>query len=372
MLTKRCRTATILLLALLLVLVQGYSLSCAKSLIKIGCITPLSGDYHQYGDRVRKGADLALEEINAAGGVDGKKLGVVYEDDQLNAKLGVNAINKLITVDKVPVILGAFGSSVTLAVAPIAEKNKVVLITSSSTADSIKDAGEYIFRNVPTNQKQGADQAQFAYEELGARKAAILYINNDYGTTLRDSFRGKFRQLGGEITSEDGHNEKNTDFRTMLQKAAAKNPDVLYVPSHDQETGLLLKQAKELGIKLPVIGCDGSITKTLIEVAQDAAEGSIYSSFGWNQEFEDKFKKKYGENPDAYAATSYDAVYIIAEAIRKGGYTGPGIQKAMLQLKNFPGVSGLTTFDEFGEVNKPYHQFVVRKGEFVLYRKSSQ
>jgi branched-chain amino acid transport system substrate-binding protein len=365
---RRCRIATTFLLAFLLL---GLLFSCSqeRQSFKIGCITPLSGDYHQYGDRVRKGADLALEEINAAGGVDGKKLEMVYEDDQLNAKLGVNAINKLITVDKVPVILGAFGSSVTLAVAPIAEKNKVVLITSSSTADSIKDAGEYIFRNVPTNQKQGADQAQFAYDELGARKAGILYINNDYGTTLRDSFIGKFRQLGGEITSEDAHNEKNTDFRTVLQKAAAKAPDVWYVPSHDHETGLLLKQAKELGIKIPVVGCDGSITKTLIEVAQDAAEGSVYSSFGWNQEFEDKFKRKYNENPDAYAATTYDAVYIIAEAIRKGGYTGPGIQKAMLQIKDFRGATGVTTFDQFGEVSKPYHQFIVRNGAFELYKK---
>jgi branched-chain amino acid transport system substrate-binding protein len=359
--------ATLLLASLLLVLFPACERE-PKS-FKIGCITPLSGDYQQYGDRVRKGADLAIEEINARGGIDGKRLEIVYEDDQLNAKMGVNAANKLITVDKVPVILGAFGSSVTLAVAPIAEKNQVVLISSSSTADSIKDAGQYIFRNVPTNKNQGADQAQFAYEKRGARTAAILYINNDYGTTLRDSFREKFKELGGTITSEDAFNEKNTDYRTLLQKAAAQNPDILFVPSHDYETGLLLKQAKELGIKIPVLGGDGSMTKTLIEVAQDAAEGSIYSSFGWNKEFEDKFKKKYGEKPDPYAATAYDAVYIIAEAIRKGGYNGPGIQKAMSQIKDFPGVSGVTTFDEFGEVDKPYHQFVVRNGDFELYSK---
>jgi branched-chain amino acid transport system substrate-binding protein len=260
---------------------------------------------------------------------------------------------------------------VTLALAPIAENNHVVLISSSSTADSIKDAGEYVFRNVPTNKKQGTDQAQFAYDKLGARTAAILYINNDYGTTLRDSFKEKFLKLGGTITSEDAFNEKNTDFRTLLQKAASKKPDVLFVPSHDQETGLLLKQKKELGINIPVLGGDGSMTNTLLKVAQDAAEGSIYSSFGWNKEFETKFESKYGTDADPYAATAYDAIYIIAEAIRKGGYTGTGIQKAMLQIKDFPGVSGMTTFDQFGEVNKPYRQFIVRNGKFELYNISS-
>ena len=258
-----------------------------------------------------------------------------------------------------------------LAVAPIAENNHVVIISSSATADGIKDAGEYIFRNVPTNSKQGADQAQFAHEKLGAKTAAILYINNDYGNTLRNGFKEKFHELGGTVLLEEASNEKDTDYRTLLQKAAAQKPDVLFVPSHDQETGLLLKQAKELGIKIPVLGCDGSVTKTLIDVAQDAAEGSIYTSFGWSQEFEEKFKSKYGEDPDGYAATSYDAVNIIAEAIRRGGYSSTGIQKAMLEIKNFPGVTGITTFDKFGEVDKPYHQFVVRGGEFKLYTKSS-
>ena len=169
----------------------------------VGCITPLTGDGADYGAATKRGLDLATEKINNNGGVNGKPLRVIYEDDQMSGRVATNAIQKLITIDRVPVIIGAFGSSVTLAIAPIAEKNKVVLFSASSTADAIRDAGDYIFRDVPTNRAQGKTAALFAAQYLHARTASILHINNDYGVSLTEAFEKAFPSTDRRLLSTD-------------------------------------------------------------------------------------------------------------------------------------------------------------------------
>lgn len=364
----------ILLGVILLLLFAGGCTKKNDEEIKIGVITPLSGEGATYGNATKRGVDLAVDEINQKGGIDGKKIVIVYEDDQIKAEVGTKAIQKLISIDKVPVILGAFGSSVSLAIAPIAEKSKVVLFSASSTADALKDAGDYFFRNVPPNSMQGKSAADFAIDKLGAKNAAILYMNNDYGVSLTKSFEEVFVQKGGNILIKENYNPDDKDFRTQLSKIKEKSPEVIFYPGHYKESAQILKQAKELGIKAKFIGGDGSYSPELIGIAGNSSEGSYYTlmAMGYGisdkeiKEFSEKFKTKYGEEPDVYSAYAFDAIKIIVKAIQEGGYISEGIKNELYKMKDFKGVTGLTTFDKFGEVDKPFYIYEVKNGKFEL------
>jgi branched-chain amino acid transport system substrate-binding protein len=345
-----------------------------SDVVKIGCITPLTGEGATYGAATQKGLDLAKEEINSKGGLNGKPISIIYEDDQMSPRVGTNALQKLMSIDKVPVIVGAFGSSVTLAIAPIAERGKTVLFSASSTADEIKDSGAYIFRNVPPNRGQGKTAAEFALDHLHAKTASVLKINNDYGVSLTDSFSSSFEKGGGRILSDESYNQGATDFRAQLTKIREEHPDIVFYPGHYQECGLILKQARELGIAGTFVGGDGSYSPELIQIAGPAAEGSYYTlmAMGYGvsdkeiQTFSSAFKAKYGQEPDVYAAYAYDALMIIADAIRRGGYTSDGIKSALYSTKAYKGVTGITSFDSNGEVSKPFGLYQVKDGKFDL------
>lgn len=344
--------------------------------IQTGVITPLTGDGATYGEATKRGVDLAVEEINQKGGIKGKKIQVIYEDDQLKPEAGVDAIKKLINVHRVSVILGAFGSSVTLAIAPIAEANKVVLFSASSTADAIKDAGDYIFRNVPPNSRQGQSAAEFATNKLNAKAAAVLYINNDYGISLAKAFENAFKDRGGSVVITEKYNPGDREFSTQLSKIKSKEPLVVFYPGHYQESGLILKQAREMGVRGIFIGGDGSYSPELIKIAGKAAEGSYCTlmAMGYGvadeeiKRFTEAFKSKYRVEPDVYAAYAYDALKIVAHAIDKGGYNSDAIRNALYQIKEFKGVTGLTSFDKFGEVEKPFYIYEVKGQRFELAR----
>jgi len=341
--------------------------------IRIGCITPLTGNGAAYGAATKRGLDLAAERINSSGGVNGQPVSILYEDDQMSGAVANNALEKLTSIDKVPIIIGAFGSSVTLAIAPKAEQKKVVLFSASSTDDLIRDSGDYIFRNVPPNRGQGKTAAEFALGRLNTKTAAILQMNNDYGVSLGKAFRSAFQAGGGKIVSDESYNPGSSDFRAQLTKIRGFGPDLVFYPGHYQESGIILKQAKELGLKAIFLGGDGSYAPDLIILAGGAAEGSYYTVMAMGDPTNDKdvqsfvsaFKNKYGEEPDSYSAYAFDAMNIIADAIRRGGYSADGIKGALYGLKDFKGVTGPTQFDSNGEVNKPYGVYKVQDGKFV-------
>lgn len=341
--------------------------------VRIGSITPLTGEGATYGAATKRGLDLAAEKINANGGIDGIPIAIIYEDDQMNPRTATNAIQKLTTVDRVPAIIGAFGSSVTLAISPIAEEKKTVLFTASSTADAIRDAGDYVFRNVPPNGAQGKTAADFILLHLRFQNACVLHMNNDYGVSLTSSFRDRFTSLGGDILCTETYNPGTSDFRAQLTKILAKKPQVVFYPGHYQESGLILKQARELGLESTFVGGDGSYSPELLKISGNASEGSYYTlmsmeSAGENeqvQEFVTTFKQKYSEEPDVYAAYAYDALLVLAEAIRKGGYSSEGIKSQLYGMSDFKGVTGVTRFDSNGEVDKPYGVYQVKNAIFV-------
>lgn len=353
-----------------------FPLSCKKEPeeIKIGSVLPLTGDAAKYGASAKKAIDLAVQEINLAGGIKGSKIIVIYEDDQASPDKGVSAFQKLITVDKVPVVIGAMPSSVTLAMAPIAEKNKVVLFSPASSNPKVTEAGDYIFRNDVSDVFEGVKMAEEVWERLGLKKVAVLYINNDYGAGIKDVFIRRFEELGGKIVDVETFEQGATDFRTQLTKIKQSNPEASYIVGYKEQIQIL-KQYKELAIKAQILATIMLEDPEIIQKVGDAAEGAIYTYRAYDPqsgqkevtEFVENFKTKYGIEPDNWAAQCYDALKIVVLAIKRGGYTSEGIKNSLYRIRDFPGVSGLTTFDENGDVIKPIILKTVKDGKFVIF-----
>ncbi|MCD4785297.1 MAG: ABC transporter substrate-binding protein [Candidatus Eremiobacteraeota bacterium] len=346
-----------------------------KGVIRIGWIGVLTGDAAYYGEMVKYGTELAVDEINTAGGIRGKKIEVIYDNDQLDPKKGVSIITKLITIDKVPLVIQGTGSSVMLACAPIAEKHKVVYISPTCSNDKIKDAGNYIFRNWPSDNYQGKVVADFAFRELGLKKAAILFINNDYGAGLKNVFSRQFKNLGGKVLAVEGFDQGATDFRAQLAKIKNSGAGVVFLSSQYKEGALILKQTKEIGLKVKFVAPEGCFAPELIKLSGGAAEGVYVVNMHWAPDSDDpivkdfvtKFKKKFKKDPEVYAATAYDCMKIVGKALEMDGETGEGLKDALYKIKDFQGVTGSTTFDVYGEVTKKYDVYVVKNGKFTLF-----
>jgi len=361
-----------------MVLLSGISFSQSQTgSIKIGAVLPLTGDSAAWGEQGKYGIELAVEEINSKGGINGKKLEVVYEDSQAIPKNAVTSIQKLINVDKVPAVVGDIVSATTLAMAPIAEKSKTVLIAISASAPAITNAGEYIYRVWPSDLLEGSVLAEFVSKNK-YKKVCILHIQTDYGTGLRDAFKKTFEQKGGRVILTQGYKQDETDFKPVLLKIKSKRPDAVYIVGYYKDSGLILKQAKEIGLKTQFFGATAVESPKLIEIAGDAAEGLIYpiitdfdpdNPSPIQKEFIEKFKKKFGVVPDWASSHSHDAVVVIAEAMKKGGTTGKAIKKTIDSQKIFEGVTGKIVFDKNGDViDKPVTIKTIKNGKFEVYR----
>jgi branched-chain amino acid transport system substrate-binding protein len=338
--------------------------------IKVGATLPLSGDAAIWGNNTREGIELALNEINERGGVLGKKVKVIYEDTEALPQKGVSAYTKLVQVDKVVAIIDDSVSSVTLAMAPLAQKDHIVILATGATAPAISQAGEYIFRIWNSDTYEGQYAAEYAFNVLGLRDIAILYINNDYGKGLDDVFTSEFQKLGGKIVSSQSFEQNSTDMRSQLSKIQATNPTGLYLVGYPKEIPVALVQAKELGISAKLIGTVAMQDPTLIENAREAAEGLMFPypkdpSGKEVETFKISFKKKYGKDPGITSDVGYDAVKMLSKAVElSGGISGEDIRRGLNMLKDYPGASGVMTFDENGDVHKPMGIKVVVKGHF--------
>ncbi len=321
--------------------------------IKIGAIQPISGQISVYGTQSRDAINMAVKEINDNGGIlGGKKLEVIVEDDEANPEKTKNAFTKLVTKDKVVGIIGALTSSCSLAITKEAQQRKIVMISPSSTNDTVTDAGDYIFRACYKDSFQGPVVAQYAIEKLGAKKAAILFDNkNDYSVGMKENFKKKFTELGG-ATVEESYAGGDKDFNAQITKLKAEAPDVLFIPDYYSTVSLIAKQVKQNGLDVPMLGADG-----WDEIANNAGEevvGSYYSNHyaadaddADVKTFVSNFKAAYGEDktPNALAALAYDATYILAEAIDKAGSTDPEKVKEAMKATNRKFVTGQIQFD---------------------------
>lgn len=343
--------------------------------ITIGAISPFTGDGAPYGKAARTAIDLAVEEINTNGGIKGRPLTVVYEDDQGTPAGALNAFEKLVTVNKVPAILGPFYSGNVLAIAPKANERKVVVLTGSATSDNIRTAGEFVFRTCPSNDAQAKTIAQFAVNELKLRKSFVIYRNVEYGVTLRDAFLRAAESLGISNLGVEAVAADSRDVRAQLTKVKAANPDFIFAAVHYPEGGTLLRQAKELGISATIIGTDGGFDPQLLRIAGNAADNSYWVTIGWGagndkqivERFKAAYLKRYGEEPGVYSGLYFDATQILAKAlVLAPAYDGSAIQKALNNVE-YDGPTGLTKFDKDGDVDKLFTIYQVARNAFMPY-----
>lgn len=327
----------------------------AKQEVKVGAVFPMTGPQATFGQESVNGMKMALETINKAG-VNGKVIKVIFEDDKGEPVEAANAVRKLIHVDKVSAVLGSVASSNTLAGAPIAQESKVPLITPASTNEAVTKKGDFISRTCFTDDFQGVVMAKFAYESLNKKKAVIIVDNSsDYSKGLAKVFRAKFTELGGQITASDfAYQQKDTDFRTLLRKLKRENPEVIFLPGYYTEAGLILKQAREMGLDIPFLGGDGWDSPTLQSLAGDAIKGNYISShFAADdsdpkvQTFVKNYQKRFKQKPGAMAALGYDVVLVLADALKRTkAINTEDLKMAINSTKNFQGVTGLITIDE--------------------------
>ncbi len=341
--------------------------------IKIGAILPLTGPAGKYGQWVKEGMELALSEVNSYTKKYSFKL--IIEDDKGIPKEAVNAVNKLIKVDKVPVITGAVLSKVVLSVSPIVEKNKIVLLSVGASAVKIRKAGDYVFRIRETAREHGKKAADFALTI--SRRAGVIFLNAENGVSYAEQFKKYYEENGGKIVLWEKYNEGETDFRSYLLKVKQLNLAVVYIPGLVPEIAFILKQAKELGVKAIFISSVGAQNPKLIEIARDAAEGLIYTYPYFDtrlaktdkkvKEFVKKYYESYKHYPEFLAANGYDAIKLLASIISKYGYTPENIKNALYKVKNFHGVGGTFTFDEYGDVFKPVILKQIKNGKFTVF-----
>ena len=324
--------------------------------IVLGAMFPLTGDGAAYGEPLSQQLMLSVDEINAAGGIQGKKIKLVLEDSKCTPKDGSNAANKLVNVDKVKVIFGGACSGETLGAAPIAEQNHVIIISPAATSPDLTKAGDYIFRTAPSDAYAGKVAAEKALA-LGFKKAAIINENTDYAQGLRKVFDKVFTDKGGVVASKESYNPEETDFKTQILKIKEAKPDVIYVVPQTPAKGVLLvKQLKEQGVSQQLITAEVLIGRDVVKEHGKDIEGLIGVEAAFNEKGAlaaktlDSFRAKHGEPPwPFYQAATRDAVYLIADAIRDHGLDSDEIKKALYATKDWEGAIGKLTIDENGD-----------------------
>jgi branched-chain amino acid transport system substrate-binding protein len=334
--------------------------------IVIGHYGSLTGGTATFGTSTDHGIHLAAEEINAEGGVLGKKIKIVTEDDQSKPEEAVTAVQKLINQNKVVALIGEVASSRSLAAAPIAQRAKIPMLSPASTNPKVTQVGDYIFRACFIDPFQGAAMANFAMSHPAGPKAkrfAILYdVKNDYSIGLREFFINTVKANGGDIVANESYGETDIDFKAQLTKIKNANPEAIYCPGYYTEVALICRQARELGLTIPLLGGDGWDSEKTYEIGREAVNGCFFTNHYSAEEdrpevkrFVDAYKKKFnGEVPDAMAILGYDAMKIVADAIKRAGSTkGKALRDALAATKNYPAASGMITIDKDRNAQKP-------------------
>jgi branched-chain amino acid transport system substrate-binding protein len=348
--------------------------SSAGDTIKVGEFASLTGKDATFGISSHEGTLMAIEEINAAGGVLGKKLELLTEDTQCKAGESATVVNKLVSRDNVIAILGEVASSRSLEAAPICQQNKIPMISPSSTNPDVTKTGDYIFRVCFIDPFQGTVMANFATKTLKAKRVAVFTdVKSDYSKGLAKFFKEQFKANGGEIISELDYNGGDKDFKAQLTSIKAANPDGVFVPGYYTEAALICVQAKQLGLMAPLFGGDGWESEKLTEIGGEAVEGNYFSTHyspevatDVSKKFVENFGKRWpGQKLDALAACGYDSALVLADAIKRAGSTDPQkLRDAIAATKDFQAVTGKITINENRDASKSAVILQVEGGKF--------
>jgi branched-chain amino acid transport system substrate-binding protein len=376
-----------------LILIGTLAAQCggaaAPAEIKIGINAEMTGDIPKVGEGTKYAAEIAVEEVNGAGGLEvgGKKYKVVtvLEDNGSTAEGSTAAATKLITQDKVLIMVGAQASKQAIPAGQVANDNECPMISPWSTNPRTTENRPWVFRACFLDPFQGPVDAKFAMDELKAKKAAVLYdVASDYPKGLAEEFKKAFESLGGQVVAFETFTTKDKDFSAQLTKIKAATPDVLFTPQYYDEVPLIVKQARELGITVPILGSDSWGSAELMKLCGDPCKGSFFSTHyaaagakGKTKEFIDKYNAKYGYVPDDVGALTYDTMYLAFKAIQDcGKITGDlkadrkCVRDALAKIKDFEGITGKMTFTEGS--GDPVKCAVIVKindaGEFEFYK----
>ena len=355
------------LIAFIIIIVAGLivyywgglqdKLSNNDKMIKIGVIMPLTGPVSEPGTNALRGVELSIAKFNAE---HKHQIQLIVEDSKSNPKDGVSAINKLITVDKVKIVIGDIMSSVVLATAPIAERNKVVLISPGASSPDVRNAGDYIFRIYSSDDYDGQVMAEYIFNKLHKTKAAIIIINNDYGIGVKNTFTKRFNAMNGEVVLSEFYAQGQTDFRNIILKIKNSSPEVLYIVGNPTENGNLVKQLKELNVNIPLTGNISFEHESFLTVAKNAFGSVIFSAPFLNidsdkvfvKSFVSQYMKNFDNKPDVAASLGYDAANIILTVLVESDFNVTQVKENLYKVKNFDGITGNMTFDANGDVLK--------------------
>lgn len=349
----------------------------ADDALLVGEVGSLTGSEAMFGISVRDGAQIAVDEANEAGGVKGKKVLVRLYDNQSKPEEASSAATRLVTLDKVKVIIGEVASSNSLAMAPIAQEAKVPMITPASTNPKVTQIGDYVFRVCFMDSFQGWVMAKFSRETLGHARVAILTDKKSaYSEGLTEVFDKLFKEFGGTIAGIESYSKGDTDFRAQLTNVKKLKVDGLYIPGYYQDIAAIAEQARELGLKVTMMGGDGWDSAKLVELGGSAVEGSYFSTHYSSddpsplvQDFIKKYQGRHQRIPDAMAALGYDAMRVAIDAMRRArDLSGPALRDAIAATKDFPGVAGAITLDAGRNSVKPAVVVKVEGGKFKFVR----
>ncbi|MBI3260587.1 MAG: penicillin-binding protein activator [Ignavibacteriae bacterium] len=363
-----------ILLFISLILVSGcISQVSDKQAAKIGIIIPLTGASSDAGNYVRQGMLLGQGEINNA---TNRKYNVelILEDSQFKSDLAVSAMQKLMNLDSVKFVIGELGSSQTLALAPIAEENKIILITPGAQTTKITDAGNYIFRTQINTRQEAEFFSGFIKDKAGNKPLALIVWNTDYGISYVDDYMRFYNETGSVIGSVQKFDTQETDFRTILLKIKDNGERNALIAGNRKHIGTILKQASELGMNITFFASSLAEGKDMLDTAGSAAEGLMYpypldseSTDTVQQEFQTKYQQLYGTKSEMYGATGYDTLYILSNCFEKVGTDVEKVKQCLYDTKDYRGASGILSFDKNGDVSKPFIIKTIRNGTFMKY-----
>lgn len=368
-----------LLLAILSIILSGCASqgqSTDQEKLYIAVTGALTGPSAQDGQEIKRGAELAVDNINANGGINGKQVALVFEDDRSDPKEAANIANKLVNDSRILAVIGHYNSSCTLAGAPIYNKAGLVEISGGSTSPAVSQAGPYTFRVIVTDAEQGDYVTKWMVKELGFKNVVIMYENDDYGAGLKDVIDMKVTEYGGKVLGIESYYLGQTkDFTPYITKLRALNPDALFIAGLYNEAALIAKQAADVGWTPPIFGTDGFYTQALIDMGGKAVEGVRVSGYFFSgnpdpavQDFVAQIKTKYNVVPGAYTANGYDAMMVLAEAIKKNGADRGKINDYLTTLKGYKGLTGTISFDENGDAMKDPLKLQVVDGQFTIVK----
>ncbi len=351
----------------------------SDDVIRIGEFASLTGKEATFGNSSHEGTMLAIEELNAAGGLLGKRIELITEDTLSKPGEAATVVNKLIAREGVVAVLGEVASSRSLEAAPICQLNKIPMISPSSTNPQVTETGDFIFRVCFIDPFQGTVMANFASKTLKAKKVAIFTdVKSDYSKGLAKYFKEGYASSGGQIVVELDFNGGDKDFKAQLTAIKSAGPDAVFIPGYYTDVALICIQAKQLGLSVPLFGGDGWESEDLIKIGKDAVEGHYFSthyhpevSSPKSKAFVEAYKKRFKNNdgspkaPDAMAALGFDSAMILADAIKRTGTTeGQKVRDALAATKEFDGVTGKTTINDKRDATKPAVILQIKNGTF--------